>query len=48
MLKKYTEVNKFNPSIVEPKIQTLNAILNYSKSLKVKEINGVKTLVNFN
>ena len=48
MLKKYTEVNKFNPSIVEPKIQTLNAILNYSKSLKVKDINGVKTIINLN
>ncbi len=48
MLKKYSEINKFNLSIVEPKIQTLNAILNYSKSLKVKEINGVKTVINLN
>lgn len=48
MLKKYTEINKFNPSIAEPKIQTLNAILNYSKSLKVKEINGIKTVINLN
>ncbi len=48
MLKKYSEINKFNPSVEEPKIQTLNAILNYSKSLKIKELNGVKTIVNLN
>ena len=48
MLKKYSETNKFNPSIDEPKIQTLNAILNYSKSLKIKGINGVKTIINLN
>jgi hypothetical protein len=48
MLKKYIRINKFNPSIVEPKIQTLNAILNYSKSLEIKDVNGVKTIINLN
>jgi hypothetical protein len=48
MLKKYSEVAQIKEFKIEPKNQTLNAILNYSKSIKVKKVNGEKMLINLN
>ncbi len=48
MLKSYTTVAQTQELKMGPKNQTLNAILNYSKSLKVKTIKGEKTMLHMN
>lgn len=48
MLKRYPEVAQTKELKMEPKNETLNAILNYSKSLKVKKVNGEKVMLHLN
>ena len=48
MLKSYIKINKIKSPLENPRTQTVNAILNYSKSLKVKKINGSKVVICLN
>lgn len=48
MVKIYPEVAQTKEFKLEPKNETLNAILNYSKSLVVKKVNGEKMMINQN
>ena len=51
MLKKYPEFIAPNEELkIEPSITSINAILNYSRSLEVKKMknNKVKVLINLN
>ena len=48
MLKRYPEVAQTKELKMEPKNETLNAILNYSKSVSVKKVSGEKVLVHLN
>ena len=48
MFKSYPNVSQIKELKSEPKNQTLNAILNYSRSLEVKRLNGKKTLIHQN
>ena len=48
MTKNYPEVAQIKEDKIEPKNRTINAILNYSKSLKVEKVNGQKMMINLN
>lgn len=48
MLKRYPELAQTKELKMVPKNETLNAILNYSKSVKVKKVNGEKMMINLN
>lgn len=48
MLKKYTELAQTKELKMVPKNETLNAILNYSKSVKVEKVNNDKMMINLN
>jgi hypothetical protein len=48
MLKVYSQVAQIKEFKMEPKNDTINAILNYSKSVKVERINQKKILLNIN
>lgn len=48
MLKKYTELAQTKELKMGPKNETLNAILNYSKSIKVNKVKGEKMMINLN
>jgi hypothetical protein len=48
MYKKYPEVAQAKELKLEPKNETLNAILNYSKSIQVKKVIGEKVLIHQN
>lgn len=48
MLKKYTELAQTKELKMGPKNETLNAILNYSKSIKVNKVKGEKLMINLN
>ena len=48
MFKNYPEVAQTMELKMEPKNQTWNAILNYSKSLVVKKVKGEKKMIHLN
>lgn len=48
MFKRYPEVAQTKELKMEPKNQTLNALLNYSKSMSVKKVNGEKVMIHQN
>lgn len=48
MWKKYSDGIQIKETKKSPKIETLNALLNYSKSLKVIELKRNKVLLNLN
>jgi hypothetical protein len=48
MYKKYPEVAQAKELKLEPKNETLNAILNYSKSIQVNKVIGEKVLIHQN
>ncbi|MBI1836310.1 MAG: hypothetical protein HYR91_03495 [Flavobacteriia bacterium] len=48
MLNRYSQVAQIKELKMEPKNDTINAILNYSKSVKVEKVNRKKVLLNLN
>jgi hypothetical protein len=48
MLKKYPEFAPAKELKMAPKNETLNAILNYSKSMVVKKVRGEKVITHLN
>ncbi len=48
MLHKYSEVTPDREQNVKPSENVINAILNYSKSLEVKEVKKKKVLIHLN
>ena len=48
MLKVYSQVAQIKEFKIDPLTETLNTILNYSKSLKVQKVNKKKVILNFN
>lgn len=48
MIKYYPEVAQIKEDKIQPKNTTINALLNYSKSLKVEKVNNQKVLINLN
>lgn len=48
MLKNYYQNTQIKEFKMEPKIDIINALLNYSKSVKVEKINQKKVLLNVN
>ncbi len=48
MVKNYTKIAQTKEFKLEPKNETLNAILNFSKSLVVKKVNGEKMMIHQN
>jgi hypothetical protein len=48
MIKNYPEIAQVKEDKIKPKNTTLNAILNYSKSLKVEKVCGQKMMINLN
>ncbi len=48
MVKNYNQIAQIKEFKIEPKNDLLNALLNYSKSVKVEKINQKKVLLNVN
>jgi hypothetical protein len=48
MHKNYSQVAQIKEFKIDPLTETLNAILNYSKALKVEKIRKKKILININ
>lgn len=48
MVKIYNDLTQVKEDKIGPKNDTLNALLNYSKSLKVKKVNGEKMMIRLN
>jgi hypothetical protein len=48
MIKNYPEFAQVKEDKKQPKNTTINALLNYSKSLKVEKVSGQKMMINLN
>lgn len=48
MLKGYSQIAQIKEFKMEPKMDMINALLNYSKSVKVEKVNQKKVLLNLN
>jgi len=48
MTKNYPEVAQIKEDKIKPKNTTINAILNYSKSLRIEKVNDQKMMIILN